>query len=895
MGSIYAAEPQQTRYLDVSQIPPRRQSLLPSAFERSDALTTPELAPKSLYSTQWSKSVPRSESMNSSIMEPDCLPPPLSISPRKPSSYDMSELRTRAASDSVIPLTINAVDARALHHSRDPSTETTSWLDTIDESGGSSASSLHSRHSSCGAPEKGINVPADHAETALSAAMDAAVAAAYADGYEMADEDMAEDDPEVDMISKAKLNVERARQKVREAEHEDLVQEQRRRPDEQMTRRRGNSIQLEYLDEEAEEEERMLEEMTKGYIMDDFQFGAQSKSALPHQSDSSVFSGRTWTSSTSSHTAATTSSIAGLAEGAQVATHQKLPPPHPPPAGALPVPPTSAAVPPLPPAPSLPPPRPPSLGTSSIPGVRDRRLSGQNAKQLKIETHSRTSSVSAQKKGLPISTQIPLVEEDSAVSIEPSQTRLSKPEPSPRPPVPQVTPAPPLTPLTSLPSGSSMQDESPYTSALTRTGTQEGEDTMPASPARYMGRSPLHGGLLRKKMSASSLKMRSLSVTTAEASDVSPMTPGSASFPSSADGRKGIMAFTPVLPTPTGNTFMVDGLPAGGMHLFDDQICSPTSPMSPNTSILNAPSPLEPCPESFLLRPFWLMRCLYQTIVHPRGGYLSTRLFVPRDVWRVKNVKIKGVEDKVSNCDLLTAALLKLSKVDTLDADAVLEEMQSFEIVIDQVRNILQKKLGNEVGLQSSAALFKGSPAIEEAGSQADTLSSKSSNAGNKSYLSSWRKLRSKSSGAGLTSISTALPAREGNKDTLSMSSIPMTSTPSRRPHKRNLSQVQPTGPNANYMGALARLFDAVQILGKFQSLSGSAWCSFRLTWIIDQIARQVEDPGLKHSSKTHVGLELSTRNAAEFFGFYICRFALNDVGLMLDKFIKRGSEWVLA
>jgi hypothetical protein len=39
----------------------------------------------------------------------------------------------------------------------------------------------------------------------------------------------------------------------------------------------------------------------------------------------------------------------------------------------------------------------------------------------------------------------------------------------------------------------------------------------------------------------------------------------------------------------------------------------------------------------------------------------------------------------------------------------------------------------------------------------------------------------------------------------------------------------------------------------------------------------------------------LSTRNAAEFFGFYVCRFALNDVGLMLDKFIKRGSEWVLA
>jgi len=71
--------------------------------------------------------------------------------------------------------------------------------------------------------------------------------------------------------------------------------------------------------------------------------------------------------------------------------------------------------------------------------------------------------------------------------------------------------------------------------------------------------------------------------------------------------------------------------------------------------------------------------------------------------------------------------------------------------------------------------------------------------------------------------------------------------------------------------------------------------CPRMANTIADQIARQVEDPGLKHSSQTHVGLELSTRHAAEFFSFYICRFVFADIGLMLDKFIKRGSEWVLA
>ena len=62
-----------------------------------------------------------------------------------------------------------------------------------------------------------------------------------------------------------------------------------------------------------------------------------------------------------------------------------------------------------------------------------------------------------------------------------------------------------------------------------------------------------------------------------------------------------------------------------------------------------------------------------------------------------------------------------------------------------------------------------------------------------------------------------------------------------------------------------------------------------------DQIARQVEDPGLRLSSQTHVGLELCVRHAAEFFAFFVCRFALTDIGMMLDKFVKRGSEWVLA
>jgi hypothetical protein len=63
---------------------------------------------------------------------------------------------------------------------------------------------------------------------------------------------------------------------------------------------------------------------------------------------------------------------------------------------------------------------------------------------------------------------------------------------------------------------------------------------------------------------------------------------------------------------------------------------------------------------------------------------------------------------------------------------------------------------------------------------------------------------------------------------------------------------------------------------------------------IADEIARRVEDPGLKHSSSTHVGLELSSRHAADFFAFYICRFVHADLMVLLDKYIKRGTEWAM-
>ncbi|KAJ5498429.1 hypothetical protein N7453_007480 [Penicillium expansum] len=713
--------------------------------------------------------------------------------------------------------------------------ESTSWLDTIDESGASSPSSANSKASSVYLRRRTSRRLSNDTEAEFDAALDAAVEAAYDEGLEPVPEH--KEDESDDVVSNARRNIQLAKQRVREAEQEAeamnrdrelrRIQEQTIFGDDPITRTSA------YLDDEAEEEERLLEEMTKGYVMDDFEFGIQSKSALPRESDSSNMPGRTWESSATSNAVSTRGALSTLAEDDVLPLGDLRPEPY-----TMPSSPPSSALPPLPASSDFPAPskrasisnRAGSIGSltsSTGPGVRARRLSS-HTRELKIETNTRSSRANS----------------NASSAFENAATSLAnRPPPLPKDDASALGSRSTLHPTQRNPSISSFTDHVNLSKARTH---EDDENELPPLPlsARPMGKVPsAPDGLNKLHSNTKPFRTRNASVPIQipDMCPESPSSPWSGAFP---DTQRGATSGVPVLPTPTlaNFSFNQNGLPSGGLNLFGSNIHSPTALGRPNSLVANAPLPLEPCPEGFLLRPFWLMRCLYQTLAHPHGGYLSEKLFIPRDVWRVKNVKLKALEEKVSNCDLLTAALLKLAQVDTYDADAVLEE--------------------DAVVRYSSMPLFKPASTPDEP-VQPEV-------APNKSY-STWKRLRAKTSGLGTT---TPVPsARDSNKDNLLLNSVPMTSVHG-TPAKRNVTQLEFSGPNANYMGALARLFDAAQVL--------------------EQIAQQVEDPGLKHSSKTHVGLELSTRHAAEFFGFYICRFALGDVGLMLDKFIKRGSEWVL-
>ncbi|KAL8388312.1 hypothetical protein RB595_009320 [Gaeumannomyces hyphopodioides] len=813
-------------------------------------------------------------------MDSQYMPPPLS--PRRltpgPQSGGTSPGFPGRSDFSMPTSRLNAPDHSTFTrgHSRGNSHESISWLDPIDESGGSNASSVQSRSSSLGVHRKHFRSTSGDTEAEFDAALDDAIEAAYDEGYdaEVASLRRHPDDGD-DVVARAMRKVELAKERVRESEREalELANDREKRLREQL-RLEDEADPEDFFedDNDSEEEERLLEEMTRGYAIEDFSFGIQQpqKPGMPRTSDSSEFTARTWHTSTGSNPPTATTVLTTVSEnGGPPGVAKASAPLAPPPTQALP---------------QLPPQRPGSSGVQSSGGnhenkptdqsVRSRRLSGQNPKQLKIETtqlrKQPSGSVQQVAMGSQSSTNTPplppqpthpplpkatgfIAQQRQALSTGAGRTMPFKQAPSPLLPIEQF---PPQT--SPMPQGVAVESE-------------------PLSGSPSVAKPPA----LRKNFSSSSLrsmKGRNVSVTNFDdGSDMSPSTPLSTQF-----GPLGTrLPALPSMPTPVAAAFK-DRLAPGstGMFLFEADIHGPTSPGSLHSIHADGPVPLEPCPTDTLLRPFWLMRCLYQTLAHPRGGYISSKLFVPRDVWRVKGVKLKNVEDKVSNCDFLTAALQKLSRVDTIDADAVLEEMQSLEGIFEQVQATLTRRLGNEVGVQSMGALFRDATGGTD-GDPGSAVPRSSSVTGKSSF--SWRRLRSKNSSAGLAnsyasggSKKDASPGLfDGAKDVGSATaSLPMTAHPTSKPPKREVISVQFTGPNANYMSSLAKLFDAAQV--------------------IDQIARQVEDPGLRHADKTQVGLELCTRHAAEFFAFYICRFVLADLTLLLDKFVKRGSEWVL-
>lgn len=750
-------------------------------------------------------------------------------------------------------------------HSRQGSEVSTSWLNTIDESGGSvsgESSPGWTRKKPRRQSEREMRLERER-EMMLQfgddfdTQLDAAVEAAYDDGYEV---DYTYDrDEEILMMKSPRMNVERAKQRVREVELEmelEIQKEKERRLQRErlgFSERRGDP-ELDFFDDRDDdddsEDERMLEEMTRGYTLDDFEFNLDSKTALPRASaptysDPTLPPGRESGSSGYSSGTAWASSIGSahmLNSASHLSTVAEAPSTPPlPPASSSQSPSEPIIFTPGPLATSFkeeaiePLPTPniasiPSLSVSKVSSVRTRRLSALS-EPLKIETFGNGSAGFS---------TVP-----TTVVRGPSpQANIESGHTSDPPPLPPITPPLSIPPKSanaaipaSRPGTSSEMREPPATAGgygrklssptppnlelpggiLTPVflGKTVSDDESSGSPGRFMPRIPGIPGPLRQIQSSASLKSRNIASPDMD----SPSTGGNGlfssssasnlrkAFPRSVAPTPSVVPITPMILPPTA------GLPAGGMHLFESKLHSPASPNSIEHLATNIPAPLEPCPGEALSKPYWLMRCLYQTVAHPRGGYISARVFVPREVWFIKGVKIKAIDDKISACDLVSAALSKLATVKMDDINAIYDEMNSLEGVLDRVQTVLSKKLGNDVGAAGARTLYGTDGSIPENGTNSDMVTKSTGINGGKSYFS-LRKLRTKNSNTALSSGygSSSNLAGEYN---FAASGLPKASVSDQNTQPvRNLEGVTFGGPHAAYISALARLFDSAQILG---------------------------------------------------------------------------------
>ncbi|KAI9658308.1 MAG: hypothetical protein M1821_002441 [Bathelium mastoideum] len=983
----------QSRTPKLSQSPRIRESVISTAIRDVES-TLPKSVPKSTFlDSSWgtSRSPIKTQvlEVKESMLDPgDRTLMPQPLTPRSPRAVQLLAAPAELPASPVeLDMNLPRQSTEEQQRQADNQAESMSWLDTIDESDSSCASSVHSVDPRLGIKRKHLRNHSGQSQAEFDAAFDAAVEAAYDDGFEPYEDEVPKQ-VGTDFVLQARRNVELAKERVREAKREELIQAARERERKRLLEENNiphvrESVAIPYGGLEDDDEERMLDEMTKEYMLDDgFDFGLQNKSSLPRESDSSAYTRSTWESSGRATAGTSLSTVAEDQESRRMSQQSKSKPP------------------PMPPPPLETTPAPRSMATvtsgSGLPrplsgsgSLSTRRFSGQVPKQLKIETKpagNGPQSAKLQTSKLPEGPILtPRIDSLQAPKTAAAAFFTEKTEDStlkiPRPELERTTtpnsqdvPLSPTLPLIyrtqsnegTIPSRSDSPSSilrpalkknqsslslssrgrtTSISSPPSGTAPSSVDTTIPISLGTSPNLNANSSGTFTPQSTIFRRPFERIGAPTAttpgftSAFSTGLATPSAAStFQSSTDGALSTStgpATAGVVGGAMGTLLLTADLPHPEYSPNNQTPNNGNNPLSPSSMTSStAPLPLEPCPTSALLRPFWLLRALYQTLAHPRGGYLSTKLFVPRDVWGVRGVKLRGLEDKVGACDLLTAACERVRIRWDEDAggwavERVAEELAALETVMDGVQATLGKKLGSEVGVQGVGGLFRdaemadtgaggsgdgdlGSGMVGGPGAAAGNR--KMSSAG-KNYLSGWRKLRSKNSGAGLVSggamvvsagagaagAAVSADGKDGSSAGgagVTMATLPMTTLPNPRFAKRNVAALDFAGfgqPMANYMASLARLCDAVQVLGKASCPSLRFFLDVANVFDpTDQIARQVEDPGLKHSSPAYVGLELSARHAAEFFGFYICRFALADVGLLLDKFIKRGSEWVL-
>ncbi|GAA5903390.1 hypothetical protein JCM5296_005636 [Sporobolomyces johnsonii] len=252
------------------------------------------------------------------------------------------------------------------------------------------------------------------------------------------------------------------------------------------------------------------------------------------------------------------------------------------------------------------------------------------------------------------------------------------------------------------------------------------------------------------------------------------------------------------------------------------------------------------------------------------GAYLSEKLFVPSQIWTTQGgAKLVAIETKVRMLDLLSSGLDSVDKAGRMLLSAALasssgerwardeaarfgKELESFEGLAEGIHSTLAKKLGNGLIPAAGGGIGGGAGGKEDRGAAGGPTGRKGSTAGFAAWSAKLgRSLDRVTNGVSLDSQATYV-------ETISK----VFKQAQCIDHHLALLLSVSTIPSATYSDATP-----------FPSPDSSAY-------------------DLLPTPDKH-RLERQLRRASEFFGQVVCRFVMRDVGVLLDKYVKRGGAWL--
>ncbi|KAG0143545.1 hypothetical protein CROQUDRAFT_174213 [Cronartium quercuum f. sp. fusiforme G11] len=211
------------------------------------------------------------------------------------------------------------------------------------------------------------------------------------------------------------------------------------------------------------------------------------------------------------------------------------------------------------------------------------------------------------------------------------------------------------------------------------------------------------------------------------------------------------------------------------------------------------------------------------------GGYLTNKLYIPKQLWTQTGIRIQNLETKIKLIEILEASLEIFLK--DLKEVNLFSKIENFEISLKTIEVSLGKKLG--LG-------FKGD-----------------SNRSFQTDLNNNGKLFQNNNPVGVV---------VGGK------------------HKNHHNTHNLNG----FVNRLGKGIDRITIGRNASDL---------FIVYVESISRlfnksQLIDDHLINLSNNNKSLEIKFKKISEFYSIIICRFVVTDLGLLLDKYVKRGGNW---